>query len=102
MLCTMRDAVARMDAHPVDKDRVADKLRPLRDMFGRSLAPVTPMIAGTILTPAVLTCKKPTGGIPPDSLLKIAGRRLARDVTPERILRWEDLLEDDCSDSIGS
>jgi N-acetylneuraminate synthase len=42
----------------------------------------------------MLTFKKPGGGIPPEAIRRISGRRLARDVTPDRILRWEDLMED--------
>jgi sialic acid synthase SpsE len=42
----------------------------------------------------MLTQKKPGGGIPPEAMHKVAGRRLARDVTPDRILRWSDLVEE--------
>ena len=94
LLCGMRDAVATMDAHPVDKDAMAEKLNGLREMFGKSLAPVAPLPAGSVLKPEMLTAKKPGGGIPPEAVAEIAGRRLARDVTPDRILRWSDLTEE--------
>ena len=94
LLCGMRDAVATMDSHPVDKDAIAEKLNGLREMFGKSLAPAAPIKAGTVLRPEMLTTKKPAGGIPPEAVAQIAGRRLARDVTPDRILRWSDLSEE--------
>jgi N-acetylneuraminate synthase len=63
-------------------------------MFGKSLAPKASLAAGTVLKPDMLTAKKPGGGIPPEAVAEIAGRRLARDVGPDRILRWSDLVED--------
>jgi N,N'-diacetyllegionaminate synthase len=94
LLCGMRDAVATMDRYPVDKDVMAEKLNSLREMFGKSLAPVAPIKAGSVLRPDMLTAKKPAGGIPPEAVAEIAGRRLKRDVTPDRILRWSDLTEE--------
>ncbi len=91
MLCAMRDAVTTMDAHPVDKDLMAERLQPTRTIFGRSLAPASHLRAGTVLTEAMLVPKKPGGGIPPEALDQITGRRLARDVSPDHILRWSDI-----------
>jgi N-acetylneuraminate synthase len=95
ILCTARDAFAMMDGNPVDKNKIAGQLQHMRIMFGRSLAPVTMLSAGTELKPGMLISKKPAGGIAPEHAEKILGRRLARDVTPDRILRWEDLHEED-------
>lgn len=93
MLVCARDAFAEMDKHPVDKSRFADGMRDQRALFGRSLAARLPIPAGTVLTADMLACKKPAGGIPADALTQMIGRRLKRDVTPDRILRWEDLDE---------
>ncbi len=86
-----RDALARIDAHPVDKDAMAQELAPLRAMFRRSLAPERALARGTILEAGMLAAKKPSTGIPETRLADVLGRRLARDVVPERLLRWEDL-----------
>jgi N-acetylneuraminate synthase len=94
MLCSMRDAVMIIDANPVDKDEIAKGLEEQRRIFGKSLAPVCPISAGAVLSPKLLTSKKPGGGIPPEAIERIAGRRLARDVTPDRILRWSDIKEE--------
>jgi N-acetylneuraminate synthase len=93
LLCQMRDALAVMDSHPVHKDAIADKLLEMRGIFSKSLAPVCPLPAGTVLKPEMIVTKKPGGGIPLEAAGKIAGRKLARDVVPERILRWSDLEE---------
>jgi N-acetylneuraminate synthase len=90
-LCALRDAVSIMDSHPVDKDEMAGSLRQMRTTFGRSLAPVRKLAAGTRLAPDMLMPKKPAGGIPPEAAPQLAGRELARDVSPDRILRWEDI-----------
>jgi hypothetical protein len=44
-----------------------------------------------LLAPGMLVPRKPGGGIPADAIQDVVGRRLARDVLPERILRWDDL-----------
>ncbi len=85
-----RDAIAVMDRHPVDKDALAQELAPVRAMFRRSLAPVRVLHAGTVLSAEMLTAKKPGTGIPEHELTRIIGRRLVRDVAPERLLRPED------------
>ncbi len=94
LICGMRDAVAIMDANPVDKDEMAERLQGLRDVFGKSLAPVSAFPAGAAVRREMLTSKKPAGGIPPEAIDEILGRKLARDVTPDRILRWSDLAKE--------
>ena len=93
-LVRARDAFYEMDAHPVDKDEIAESLRKTRETFGKSVAPARPLSAGTRLTREMLTFKKPASGISADALDSLIGRRLARDVGPARLLRWEDLDAD--------
>jgi N-acetylneuraminate synthase len=90
-IADFRDALAVMDSHPVDKNSLAEELAQVRAMFRRSLAPVRALPAGTLLTADVLTAKKPGTGIPEADLMKVIGRKLARDVKPERLLRYDDL-----------
>jgi len=91
LLTDFRNAVVEMDAHPVNKDTAAAAVAPMREMFGRSLAPRQLLRAGTILTADMLTAKKPAGGIPEGDLARVLGRRLARDASPDRIIHWDDL-----------
>jgi N,N'-diacetyllegionaminate synthase len=90
-LTQARDALVEMDDNPVDKDVMANSLESMRQIYGRSLAPIRALSAGTLLAPGMLVSKKPAGGIPTDAIQDVVGRRLARDVVPERILRWDDL-----------
>lgn len=91
MLCEARDAVHEMRTNPVDKDSLAAELAQMRDLFGKSLAMVSPMPAGTVLTAGDLTTKKPGTGIPPNELETVIGRTLKQDVAADRLLNWEDL-----------
>lgn len=94
MVADLRDAVAEMDAHPADKDAVAEALSDMRAMFGRSLAPKRNLPAGTVITPDMLVAKKPATGIPVTDTPAVVGRTLARDVAPDRLIGWDDLHAD--------
>lgn len=86
-----RDAVAVMDANPVDNDGMAADLAPMRSLFNKSVAPIRQLAAGTTLEPDMLTEKKPGTGIPAADLPTLVGRVLARDVSPNHLLAIEDL-----------
>jgi len=92
-LCRARDAFALMETNPVDKNDMSQSLENLRKIFGKSLAPRRVLLAGTILQAEMLVPKKPAGGISPERLDDIVGRRLRRDVHHDRLLKWEDLDE---------
>lgn len=91
LVSDFRDALQRMDANPVDKDLAAEGLASMRALFGRSLAPRRALAAGTVLTAEMITAKKPASGIPEREISRLLGRRLRRDVVPERLLRWDDV-----------
>lgn len=91
MIREARDAFQLMDAHPVDKDVVAETMSVMRATFGKSLAPARVLEAGTVLEPKMLVMKKPATGIKAADLSHLIGRRLARTVVPERLLQWSDL-----------
>ncbi|MCX6995970.1 MAG: N-acetylneuraminate synthase family protein [Kiritimatiellaeota bacterium] len=91
LLARARDAFQRMLAHPVDKDGVAALLAPMRDLFAKSIAPARVLAAGTVLTADLLVPRKPGTGIPFTECGRVTGRRLAREVRPDRLLAWEDL-----------
>lgn len=82
--------LALMDAHPVDKDAMASALAGQKQLFNRSLALREDQKAGHILREADLTVKKPGSGIAWDARGKLIGKRLARDVPCDQMLRYED------------
>lgn len=93
LLTQARDAFHKINTHPVDKDQIAGSMMEMRAMFGKSLAPIRDLPAGTILTHDLLTAKKPAGGIPSDQKEKIIGKKLNKNVSMTRLLRWEDIDE---------
>lgn len=90
-LIRARDAFATLDAHPVDKDAMAEELAEMRRIFTKSVAVTAPLPAGHRLAAADLTVKKPGSGIPAAELESLVGRRLAQAVAPERLLTWNDI-----------
>jgi N-acetylneuraminate synthase len=93
LVCRGRDAFHEIGAHPIDKDGAAARLASMRAMFGKSVAVVRDLPAGEHLEASMLTMKKPATGIPAEKLPELIGRRLRRDVSANRLLRWEDLDE---------
>lgn len=88
-----RDSIVEMLDNPVDKDLMAHTMGQMRATFGKSVALVRPLPAGTVLERSMLTLKKPATGIPAANLNNLIGRRLAKDVMHNRLMRWEDLQE---------
>lgn len=93
-IVSFRDALAVMDAYPVDKDEMALQLADMRRMFNKSLAPIHDLARGTTIEEHMLTRKKPGTGIPAEKITGVIGRRLARDVSATNLLRWDDLEGD--------
>ncbi len=91
LLADARDAFHQMLGNPVDKDMLADSLRPTRQIFGKSLALVRDMPAGTTLTRDMLTLKKPGSGIPAAAVDQLIGKQLKRAVDARNLLSWEDV-----------
>jgi N-acetylneuraminate synthase len=93
LLSGTRDALAVIDAHPVDKDAMAEAMAGMRELFQKSVAAKRSLPAETLLTRDMLTTKKPATGIPAGDIDRVVGRRLARAVAPDRVLNWSDLDE---------
>lgn len=90
LIVQARNAFMVMARNPVDKDKMAHELAPMRVMFGRSVAPRQDLAKGTRLERHLLTGKKPGGGIPVADMDAVVGRTLTRDVSADRLLRRED------------
>lgn len=71
---------------------VGEAERTKRAQFRRSLVARAALAAGHRLQESDLDAKRPGTGIAPDELPYVVGRTLARDVTTDQVLHWEDLL----------
>lgn len=88
-----RKAFYTMQSNPVDKDKMAESMMHVREIFGKSLALLEDLPAGTVLNESMLTAKKPGTGIPLSQKHNVVGKILQSDVSQKRLLRWEDLNE---------
>jgi N,N'-diacetyllegionaminate synthase len=83
--------IEKMKQHPIDKDRLAEDLRPMRNLFTKSVVARMALPAGTILQSRHLAVKKPGTGIPPGRLQELIGRTLRRSVEADQLLQEVDL-----------
>jgi N-acetylneuraminate synthase len=83
--------IEKMIAHPVNKEDMARDLKPLRDMFTKSVVAQKNLKAGTVLKSTDLTLKKPGTGLPAARLPELVGRQLKRAVAADTMISEEDL-----------
>lgn len=91
LICDSNVAFSTLRRSPVDKNAAAESLAHTKTLFTKSLSPVCDLPAGTILSAELLTLKKPSGGLPWESLSSLVGKRLRRPVYADRLLRSEDV-----------
>ncbi len=83
--------IETMNAHPVNKEKMARDLKPLRDMFTKSVVAQKNLEVGTVLKPEDLTLKKPGTGLPAARLPELVGRQLKRAVAADAMISEKDL-----------
>jgi N,N'-diacetyllegionaminate synthase len=83
--------IETMMRHPIDKDAVAETMKPVRAVFTKSVVPSVDLPAGLVLRPEHLAVKKPGTGIPASRLADLLGMRLKRDLRADELLREDDL-----------
>jgi len=83
--------IEAMNAHPVDKDAMAEEMAPLRSLFTKSVVARVDLPAGATLKPGDLAAKKPGTGIPASRMTELVGRRLRRSVAADTPLTEDDL-----------
>jgi len=85
------DFIHRARTSRVDKDDAAQEAEPLRKLFTKSVVASRPLEAGTTLARDDLALKKPGGGLGPDRLEELLGRRLRRDLPADAVLAEADV-----------
>jgi N-acetylneuraminate synthase len=76
---------------PVDKDEMAIRLRPMKEIFEKSVVAVVNILEGQVIEESMLAVKKPGTGIPARRLHEVAGRRARRAIAADSLIREEDL-----------
>jgi N-acetylneuraminate synthase len=83
--------IEKMRANPVDKDALAAKLAPMRNLFTKSIVARRDLPAGTVLAEEHLAVKKPGVGIPAVKLKELLNRTLKRSMVADALLSEDDL-----------
>lgn len=83
--------IETMNTHPVNKEDMARDLKPLRDMFTKSVVAQKSLKAGTVLKIEDLALKKPGTGLSAARLPALVGRRLKRAIRADTMISEDDL-----------
>ncbi len=83
--------IHRMRTTDVKKDAVAAEMSAMKGIFQKTIVARTDLKFGTVLRESDVALKKAGGGIPPEKLSTIIGRRLSRDVKVDVALSESDL-----------
>jgi N,N'-diacetyllegionaminate synthase len=84
--------IENMKSNPLDKDGFASEMKPLRDLFTKSVVARRDLVKGSVLRDEDLTVKKPGTGIPASQLARLLGHTLGRSVKADEMLRESDLI----------
>jgi N,N'-diacetyllegionaminate synthase len=83
--------IERMLNCPVEKNRMAAELEPVRNIFRKSIVLRESLPAGTVLRTEHLVLKKPGTGLAGASLQDVIGKRLTRALEADEMLHEADL-----------
>lgn len=92
LLARARNEIFEMRVNPVDKSTVSSRFGQTRKIFSKSLALKTDVKKGHKILRQNICLKKPGTGISIDDIESVVGRVAKKDLGPEYLLRWEDLL----------
>lgn len=83
--------IERMIALPVNKEEMSEELKPLRNLFTKSVVAGADLSAGTKLTLENLKLKKPGTGLAASHLPELVGRKLRRNLKKDEFLFLQDV-----------
>jgi N,N'-diacetyllegionaminate synthase len=83
--------IERMNSHPIDKDLLFSEMKPIRELFTKSVVARCNLPVGTVLTEKDLALKKPGTGIPSERLPDLIGRTLRHSVKADQMLQETDV-----------
>lgn len=92
-LCEGSALVATAIEMPVDKDKMASEMQPMRMLFTRSAVASHNLPEGHVIAEGDLIAKKPGTGIPSHRIGELLGRRLARPLRTDQLVSWEDFID---------
>ena len=84
-------SIERMISNPVDKNKMAEELAPIRRLFTKSVVAHVNLFAGTVIREEHLRLRKPGNGLPASQIPRLVGTRLKRNLQAGERVSWEDL-----------
>ncbi len=90
-LCQARDILNILSNNPVNKDKIALELKRYRKLFSRSFAPISKIKKGTIIQKNLICLKKPGSGIKKEELKSILGKKVKKNLYPNKLIKLSDL-----------
>ena len=83
--------IHKMRTTIVAKNAIAAEMAPMKGIFQKSIVARRSLKAGSVLIESDLALKKAGGGLPPERLASVIGRKLVRDVQPDAALSDADI-----------
>lgn len=90
LLTKFRENFEILSKNKIDKDKIFNKFKLTKKMFGKSLCLIKSRKKNYIIKSNDLTIKKPGSGIPFNKKNLIVGKKLKRDVSSDRLLKLRD------------
>jgi N-acetylneuraminate synthase len=85
--------IETMLAGAVDKNDVS-WLKDMKQVFEKSVVAIIDLAPGAVITPDMVSCKKPGTGIPASEFQQVIGKRVKRAVKADTVLHLDDLESD--------
>ena len=80
-----------MIQNPLNKDQMAQQLKPLRDLFAKSIVAKHDLNSGHTLSQEDIAYKKPGTGLPPNKTSMLLGKQLNKPIKIDKPIFWEDI-----------
>tara|TARA_B100000029_G_scaffold364749_1_gene358012 strand:+ start:1856 stop:2905 length:1050 start_codon:yes stop_codon:yes gene_type:complete len=77
--------------NPVDKDEMAVELKPLRNLFTKSIVSLSEIPANTIIERNMITAKKPGTGIPEKNIDEVVGKKAKHNIGKDKVIKSTDI-----------
>ncbi|MBL76621.1 MAG: N-acetylneuraminate synthase [Chloroflexi bacterium] len=83
--------IEQMIHNPVDKNEMAEELKPVRDLFAKSIVATKVLIEGHTINKNDLAFKKPGTGLAPDNAEMLIGKILNKTIQPDKPILLSDV-----------
>lgn len=83
--------IEKMIHNPVDKNSMAQELKPIRDLFAKSIVATANLEPGHVITHSDVAFKKPGAGLSPEQLDLVIGKTLNKSILQDKPILLDDV-----------